>query len=437
MGTVVAATHLGLGRKVALKFMRLGVLDNDEAIGRFMLEARAAATLRSEHVAQVMDVEVDTEDGAPYIVMEYLDGSDLGSILKARGVPAPAEAVRYVMQACEGLAEAHAKGIVHRDLKPANLFLTRRPDGTPLIKVLDFGVSKLNEAAHSGTFRLTQPRKTVGSPQYMSPEQMVASPEVDSRADIWALGVILYELLAGKPPFVAANFLELGLEVTNRAHPSLARLVPGLAAGLVAVVDRCLQKAPASRFPDLAVLAAALVPHAGAGAEASAVRIARILRVAKQTTEPMAMVTPSGRRRRLVVYGLIGGVLTAAAIVAGGVIYRRQGGAIVPERTDSLVVPPATTSSGPRAAAPAPSASPSSPPATTPPPSRDEPAQVSAPPRRPGATSNRLRRRVPESRSDERAVSPGAPAVVDPTPPRPADEGGATRTKRGPVVTDL
>jgi serine/threonine-protein kinase len=298
---------------VALKFMRLGVLDDREALGRFMREARAAAALRSEHVARVMDVEVDLEGGAPYIVMEYLEGRDLGSMIESGAAPSPGDAVAYVLQACEGLAEAHAKGIVHRDLKPANLFLTRRPDGTPLVKVLDFGVSKLNEpVAQSGSFHLTGPSRALGSPLYMSPEQMVASPHVDPRADIWALGVILYELLSGKPPFDAPTLLELGLAIANQPHPPLHQRVPGLAPGLVAVVDRCLQKQPPARFNDLAGLAAALAPHAGPDARASAARIAATLGV----TSPGPPPGPSPRERpyrRAVFVAAIGVGLAAGA----------------------------------------------------------------------------------------------------------------------------
>jgi serine/threonine-protein kinase len=455
MGTVVAATHLGLGRKVALKFMRMGVLDDDEAMGRFMREARAAATLRSEHVAQVMDVEVDHEGGgAPYIVMEYLEGRDLGSILKTSGVPAVTDAVGYVLQACEGLAEAHANGIVHRDVKPANLFLTRRPDSSPLIKVLDFGVSKLNEAAQGDSFRLTHPRHTVGSPQYMSPEQMVASMQVDPRADIWALGVILYELLSGKPPFCAPTFVELCLEVTNRPHQPLARKVPGVPPGLVAVVDRCLQKSASARFPNLGALAAALVPHAGPGAEEAAVRVARTLGFGSQTTgDPTAVLTWRGRGRRLVAVALMGGGLAAAALVAGGAIWRRHNPAAPPPSPRGLPSIPPSASASPPPAAPSPI--PSAPSAPTPPAPAAVPAPSPSPPApaptrasaaresaRKSIAATVPRRRNTDPRVDQRAAAADATPTGprSPTPPpvkTPATEDGATRTKRGPVVTDV
>jgi serine/threonine-protein kinase len=426
MGTVVAAMHLGLGRKVALKFMRSGVLDDGEAIGRFMREARAAATLRSEHVAQVMDVEVDTEDGTPYIVMEYLEGYDLGAMLEADGVPPVADAVCYLLQACEGLAEAHAKGIVHRDLKPANLFLTRRPDGTPLVKVLDFGISKLGEVAASDTFKLTHPRRMIGSPQYMSPEQMVASADVDQRADIWALGVILYELLTGKPPFVAASFLDLCLEVTNRAHPSLVPKVPGLAPGLVALVDRCLQKSPQSRFANLAALSDAMVPHAGPGGALAAGRIAGTLGV-QNAEQPGA---PTVKRARGRAVRLVAGGLVAAAIVTAGATWRWQQAAIrraaAPTMVQTVGTTPSQAAASPSQVAASPGANLSGGrPITAP--SGVAPALPTAPairevPRKLGATTARHRR----------PLSP----LVSP-PGSPAAEPGTTRTRRGPVVTDL
>ena len=415
MGTVIAATHLGLGRKVALKFMRPGVLDDAEATGRFLREARAAATLRSEHVAQVMDVEVDNEDGTPYIVMEHLEGSDLGSILKTKGVPPVGSAVDYVLQASEGLAEAHAKGIVHRDLKPANLFLTRRPDGTPLVKILDFGISKLNEAAQSGSFRLTRPRATVGSPQYMSPEQMIASPDVDPRADIWALGVILYELLAGAPPFAAPTFVELCLEVTNKPHRPLAARVPGLAPGLVVVVNRCLQKSPAARFPHLAAMATTLVPHAGRGADLAALRIARTLGLASAGAGEAAAARAPGRSRRVAVIALTAGA-AVAAVVAGGLLVRRPRAVVDPERAPSAQMAPARPQPAP-AVPPPPAPAAVAPPAVQVP-AREPPRKLSASaPARNGRRRPRPPPAAPARRRPRRRKRDRRPRLA---PPRPS-----------------
>jgi tRNA A-37 threonylcarbamoyl transferase component Bud32 len=429
MGTVVAATHLGLGRKVALKFMRPGLVDDGESLGRFTREARAAAALRGEHVVQVMDVEVDADNGAPYIVMEHLEGSDLASVVQVRGALPPVEAVNYLLQACEGLAEAHANGIIHRDLKPANLFLTRRPDGTPLVKVLDFGVSKLSEAAQSGSFHITEPRKALGSPQYMSPEQMIASADVDRRTDIWALGVILYELLAGKRPFVAGSFLELSLEVTNRAPPSLARQVPGLAPGLVAIVERCLQKTPGGRFADVAALADALGPHAGPAAGAAVERITRTLGHPERTLELTRALPALPARPRRRVVGLVTATAIAAGLAAAAVlVFPRTGTPPRAEPAQSVSLDRPGTSAV--AAAPVPAAQPASIAAAV---AAADPTAADAgaarPKHRPAATTN-------ADRVAHRPERPVARAAKPPDQTRP-DEATATVTKRGPVIIGL
>jgi serine/threonine protein kinase len=203
MGVVVAAFHLELEQRVALKFLLPAGAKRPDFIARFSREARALAKIRSEHVARVMDVGA-LEDGTPYIMMDYLEGRDLSEVLKQDG-PVPVElAVDYVLQACVALAEAHAAGIVHRDLKPSNLFLARQPDGTELLKVLDFGIAKMplkasEEAGEVGV--MTTTTDMFGSPRYMSPEQLKSFRDVDARADLWALGVILYESVTGVSPF--------------------------------------------------------------------------------------------------------------------------------------------------------------------------------------------------------------------------------------------
>ncbi|HEX2880041.1 MAG TPA: serine/threonine-protein kinase, partial [Polyangiaceae bacterium] len=190
MGVVVAATHLDLDTKVAIKVMRDELLSEPSAVQRLMLEARAAAKIKSEHVARVLDVST-LPSGVPYIVMEYLDGCDLAQLLTEHGALPVAQVADYLLEACEALAEAHAAQIIHRDLKPENLFVARAADGSPTIKVVDFGISKqLGPAASERA--LTNPSTAVGSPQYMAPEQMQGRP-IDVRADIWALGTILYQ----------------------------------------------------------------------------------------------------------------------------------------------------------------------------------------------------------------------------------------------------
>ncbi|MFT3765795.1 MAG: protein kinase [Minicystis sp.] len=282
MGVVVAATHVELGQRVALKFM-LGQPD-PEGRERFLREARAVVRLKSHHVARVLDVGT-LEDGAPYIVMEFLEGRDLAAILTAGG-PLPVDrAVEYVLHACEAVGEAHAAGIVHRDLKPANLFLTHDVSGAPCVKVLDFGISKL-----SGGVELTQDAQALGSPLYMSPEQMNSSRDVDARADVWALGVTLYQLVAGKTPFHADTVQALCARVLFGAPTPLAELLRAPPPGLEAAILRCIQRDVDRRCRNVAELAASLAPFAPASARPYPDRVARVLGVS--ASPPAAAPAP-------------------------------------------------------------------------------------------------------------------------------------------------
>jgi serine/threonine-protein kinase len=257
MGVVVAATHVELDQKVALKFLHAHVLDGAGAIDRFSREAKAAVRLKSEHVARVYDVGV-LPDGAPFSVMELLDGVDVANYAAQKKPLTVSEAVEIVLQACDAIVEAHAAGIVHRDLKPQNLFVTRKANGAPLIKVLDFGVSKWT----GQDFSLTDSSVVVGSPLYMAPEQMRAARNAEPRSDIWALGVILYELLAGKVPFDGATVTELCLKVVTDPPAPLRDVRTDIPEPLASIVARCLEKDPTKRFENVAMLAQALEPFA-------------------------------------------------------------------------------------------------------------------------------------------------------------------------------
>jgi len=276
MATVVGATHLRLDQPVALKVLLPDLVPNKEIVERFVREARASAQLRGEHACRVSDIGT-LEDDAPYIVMDLLEGSDLASLAKAGPLPAPL-AAEYLLQACVGVAEAHALGIVHRDLKPANLFLTRRPDDTPLIKVLDFGVAKAQAACD---FTLTETRTVLGSPSYMSPEQLRSAHHVDVRSDIWSFGVILYELISGCRPFRGESITDLALHIAMDPTPPLAGRVP---PGFEPIVKRCLAKAPAERYPDLESFAQALAIHAGPSGPGLAAAVSRLLHRAPRSS---------------------------------------------------------------------------------------------------------------------------------------------------------
>jgi eukaryotic-like serine/threonine-protein kinase len=273
IGVVAQATHLLLGRQVALKLVRSDLSDRAEVVARLAREARAAARLRGEHVSRILDVG-ELEGGTPFLVMEYLEGSDFRALLGEAGRLGIGDALDYVLQACEAVAEAHAAGIVHRDLKPANLFLTRGPDGAPLVKVLDFGISKA--LGPGQPVSLTSSASLVGTPLYMSPEQLKNAREVDVRTDLWALGAILYEFLAGRPPFVARSLPELCVMLDQQEPVSLCLLRPEVPAELAAVVARCLRKRRTERYGSVAELARALAPHASSTARLRVERIARL-----------------------------------------------------------------------------------------------------------------------------------------------------------------
>jgi serine/threonine-protein kinase len=257
MGVVVAARHVELGELFAIKFLLPHARNHPQAVERFVREARASARLKGEHVAKVHDVG-RLPDGLPYMVLEHLTGKDLKLTLRERGPLPVDEAVTYVIQTCEALGEAHQHGIVHRDLKPANLFLTRRHNGTPCVKVLDFGISRQIEPEDPEQQGLTKTGMVLGTPYYMSPEQMTRSKEVDPRSDIWSLGCVLYELLTGRLPFRAEALTELVGKVLQEepAPPSAHR--SDIPPAVEAVVMRCLAKRREHRFQSVEELAEAL-----------------------------------------------------------------------------------------------------------------------------------------------------------------------------------
>jgi serine/threonine-protein kinase len=290
MGVVVAAHHIQLDEKVALKFLLPDALQNPEALARFEREARAAVKIKNEHVARVSDVG-KLDGGSPYMVMEYLEGSDLSALLEKQG-PLPIDrAVDFVLQACEAIAEAHALGIVHRDLKPANLFCIRRRDGGLCIKVLDFGISKVTPAGGVGSgsrdMGMTKTTTVIGSPVYMSPEQMQSSKGVDERTDIWAIGVILFELLTGRVPFNGQTVTELAIHVATEPTPGVNALRMDVPPALEAVVARCLEKGRERRYQNVSELASALVDFGSKQARVSLERIQGMLGVADTVAPPI------------------------------------------------------------------------------------------------------------------------------------------------------
>jgi serine/threonine-protein kinase len=275
MGVVVAAQHLGLYELVAIKLLLPEALADGDAMHRFEREARAAVKIKSEHVARIIDVGM-LESGTPFIVMEYLRGEDLADRIARTGPLAVDDAIELLLQACEAIAEAHALGIVHRDLKPANLFCVQGADGHTFIKVLDFGISKLTHGAAEGRgLGMTKTRAVMGSPYYMSPEQMESPRKVDARTDIWSLGVVFHEMLTGEVPFGGETLPQVCVNVATRPAPPLRKTRPDVASGLEAIALRCLEKDPEKRYPTVAALVTALAKFGPKRAQLSVDRVAR------------------------------------------------------------------------------------------------------------------------------------------------------------------
>jgi serine/threonine-protein kinase len=447
MGVVVAARHLELDERVAVKFLLSEAALNGEAAARFVREARAAVKIKSEHVARVIDVgRMDT--GAPYMVMEYLEGSDLSARLAA-GPIAIDDAVDYVLQACDAMAEAHALGIVHRDLKPANLFLTQRSDGSAVVKVLDFGISKVNvpDTSDAG---LTKTSAVMGSPYYMSPEQMKSSRDVDSRSDVWSLGVILYELVSGRPPFMGDTLPELLSAIMLDTPPKLETLRPEVPAELSAIMDQVLQKDRTKRYQTVGDLASALAAFAP---RRSRFTLERVIKLSGTNAAIPPSRAPGGSPTVVVAQGagtsstwsdsktalnadtkpnrtglIIGIAALAAVLAAGGTLLAMR----PPPASDAPVPVAAAPASPPVAATPTPAAiatepakpevapvasvapTPSAAPAPVPEPvAKPAPAPVAAP--RPAAKPARPAAAAPEPSP---LTPPPAPAPAPPAPTR-------------------
>ncbi len=381
MGAVISAFHIHLEERVAIKFLIGNAAKRPEMVRRFLREGKAAIKIRSEHCVRVFDVGT-MPDGRPYMVMEELEGCDLENILVTRGALSVGDAVDYVLQACEALAEAHALGMVHRDLKPANLFLTKRADGSPCVKVLDFGMAKQPATQDA---EKTSARDVFGSPMYMSPEQMRSSRDVDARADIWALGTVLYEMVTTETPFNAASTPELCDKILREKPRSIRSLRPEVPEALDHAVQTALQKDRERRFDDIGELAAAIAPFGTESARKSSERITRVLaggvrgpmssdviHASRGPNEPMVarddhetfvdprrtydlgttshtVVPRRGRSRFRVVAGVV--AIMAAAILLGAVIALAQRSHAAPPAPSPLPSQRAKASAGGAASA--------------------------------------------------------------------------------------
>jgi eukaryotic-like serine/threonine-protein kinase len=300
MAFVLAARHLELDETVAVKVLRPECLANADLVARFDREARASVKIESDHVVRVFDVGA-MPDGAPFVVMEHLDGKDLGTLLREEGAAPVDCASEFLLQACDALATAHAIGIVHRDIKPENLFLARCSQGLDVIKLLDFGISKL--ALTGSVFDSSGPRAkamtSMGTPNYMSPEQIRGSTDIDGRSDIWSLGCVLHELLTGHAPFEAPSITMLTAMILERPAPLLRERRPDLPAEIEPVFARCLEKDPNQRFQNISELATALYPFAPRRARLSVEHCSHLLRNAGLPRAPIKLSSappPNGGR---------------------------------------------------------------------------------------------------------------------------------------------
>ncbi len=416
MGVVVAAHHEQLDTKVAMKLLLPELVGNATALARFSREAKAVAKLTNEHVARVLDVGT-LESGLPYIVMEYLEGEDLASRV-ARDGPLPIEqAVEFVVHACVAVAEAHGFGIIHRDLKPANLFCVRRPDDLLSVKVLDFGISRVIATGEAPEqFAVTKNLEVIGSPLYMSPEQMKSSRHADAQSDVWALGVILYELLSGQVPFMGESETDIAIQVASQPPRSLVGFRPDVPPALEAVVLKCLEKDKARRYVNVADLATDLVPFAPPRALGAIERIAGTVERAKLAADDIEFdfdvdlkpVTvrppaPAGDRHAATVVrapdspraagvsapigkAVLLGALAVLLVVGGGGLFFARGGArtTASSRTPAATQEPSTaapaaSNAAPAASAVAAAASTTLPAETPPQASADAPATTAAP----------------------------------------------------------
>jgi len=263
MGAVYEGENTRIHRRVAIKVLHAGVAANGDAVARFEREAQAAGRIGSEHIVEVLDLG-QLVDGERYMVMEFMDGESLSSRIQKSGRLTAAQVYPIAVQMLEGLGAAHSAGIIHRDLKPDNVYLVRSKKGqTDFVKLLDFGISKFS--ALGGEFSMTRTGAVMGTPYYMAPEQAKGAKDIDTRVDIYAAGVILYEAVSGQVPFNADTFNELIFKIVLESPPPVEQVAPGLDAGFAAIVSKAMARDLNERFASCADFLAALNAWAQSG----------------------------------------------------------------------------------------------------------------------------------------------------------------------------
>lgn len=422
MGVVCMATHLVLNQRVAIKFLRREAMVDQDAVHRFVREAQAAAKIQSEHVVRVQDVAM-LPDGTPYIVMEYLEGELLATILSTRGALPVREAIKYALQTCEALAETHAAGIVHGDLKPENIYIAGSGDGPRRVKLFDFGISKILVEKE----KRPNPKHVMGTPAYMAPEQF-ESGTVSMSCDVWALGTVLYEMLTGTPPFLADTPEQIRDRVIS--EPLTPVLRSDLPEGLNVVISRCLQKEASLRYPTILDLTAALEDYSPA--ESSLQRLEHVKSSAVRTSQRLVptVVVPNRKSNHGTWLLTALGLLAIVGLVIVLLVASRR-----------LHLPHASDDSNATAAAPAPSASPASS-ASAASPQASSSATASTPEApalsaEPSASSTKLagmkkRGGRPAANAEKRAPAPTPPAPTTAATPTaaPSAEGDRFGTRK-------
>lgn len=359
MGVVLQARNQRTEQSVAIKLLLPDARQNPDVVARFEREARAAARIQGSHVVRVYDVD-SLPDGSPMMVMELLQGWDLGQELAARGpLPYP-EAVEFMLQACEAIGQAHQMGIVHRDIKPANLFLCQE-GAKRLLKVVDFGISKVVEPA--GQINQTATTAAFGTPQYMSPEQVRSTKNVDGRSDIWALGVVLYELLGGRAPFGSDTSTGTLAAIMADTPEDLRNLRPDVPSKLAAAVMKALEKRVEDRFQDVAAFVAAIAPFGAKNVSAATLAHVAIPVVRQAGSSPN--VTEANSTKRLALISAAAATVLVGiglAILAANVAPPPPASALLPESSNSalptITVTPAAALSTPSSSATAATAAP-------------------------------------------------------------------------------
>ena len=347
---VYLAQHKLINRKLAVKFLHPQYADNEEVVTRFQREAQSAARIGHENIIEITDMGT-ASDGAPYIVMEFLDGDDVKGVLESDGVFTVARAANIMVQALSALQAAHNAGIIHRDLKPENIYLTKKSSNPDYVKLLDFGISKFKELETDGKKALTQTGTVLGTPHYMSPEQARGEQNLTPRSDIYAMGVILYQMMTGHLPFDAPNYNALLIKILTEDPPLPETLNPDLPDDIAETIKIAMARDLNERFETCEEFKARLIPYVPGLADAtgsvdlSTVSRTAIRRARTNSTRTPLEMTQSGISQKKNRLPIIIGAAAAAVLAVGIGVFAalNSGGSGNTEQAPQIAVPPPET----------------------------------------------------------------------------------------------